>query len=79
MAVPIRNDNGKHLAHAVKEQAARVETAGELVDRQKGLIDKFAKEGLETVPEINLLHDFEIELATQRMRLGRLLGSLLSN
>lgn len=61
------------LARAIKEQEAHVETAEDSVNRQKSLISKFAREGLDVSTEQALLHDFETEFAEQKVKLGRLL------
>ena len=61
------------LARAIEKQESHVQSAAELVNRQRDLVAKFAKEGLETVPEVNLLYELENHLATHKVRLGRLL------
>ena len=60
------------LARAVEEQERRMYEAEDLVRRQKRIVEKFTMEGLETSAELNLLYDLENELATHKVRLGRL-------
>ena len=66
-------DGKKGLARAIEEKQAHVQRAEDLVYRQRELVGKFAREGLEISTEVIFLHDLENELATQNMRLARLL------
>lgn len=60
------------LARAVEEEERRMHEAEDLVRRQKLVVEKFTNEGLETSAEVNLLCELENELATHKVRLGRL-------
>jgi hypothetical protein len=73
MAMPTSAEKKTALVRAIEEQEAHVQSAEDLVNRQRDLVIKFTKEGLETFAEVNLLHELENNLATHKVRLGRLL------
>jgi len=63
----------RNLAHAVERTARHIRSAQELVDRQRNLIAKFEREGLDVASERYLLDSFQNVLTRDEARMGRLL------